>query len=175
MNKKYLILHHTAVSHETQPAQFWAVNSYHKDKWGMKSTLGYYHGYTHFMGTNGVITQTRRLDEEGIHTKGYNKSGHIGLCIAGNFSQELPTEKQLASLKKFIADNPDYEIKLHNELGGTTCPGNMFTKNYLNNVVLGLQDSLSLEDHEKQKLIIQYQGLLDKLREILMNLLNSSK
>jgi len=171
-SRKLLILHHTAVSRETQPAQFYAVNRYHKEKWNMKSTLGYYTGYTHFMGTNGVITQTRSLEEEGIHTRGKNKVGHIGLGIAGNFSVELPNKKQVDSLIKFIKDNPEYRVAMHREFCNTTCPGDLITREYLENVIFEKEVKLSKNDIEKQELIIKYQSLLDTLREILMNLLN---
>ena len=172
MNKKLLIIHHSSVSRETQPAQFYAINRYHREKWGMKSSLGYYHGYTHYMGTNGVITQTRSLDEEGIHTKGHNKSGNIGICLAGNFSMELPNDKQIESLKKFIADNINYEIMFHNELGTTTCPGTLFTRDYLDKVVLGKKPKLLKADKEKQELITRYNSLLSRLKELLLSFMN---
>jgi hypothetical protein len=138
----------------------------------MKSTLEYYHGYTHYMGTNGVITQTRSLDEEGIHTKGHNKSGNIGICLAGNFSMELPNDKQIKSLRKFIADNINYEIMFHNELGSTSCPGNLFTRDYLKNVVMGIDPELTKNDKDKQELIIRYKSLLNTLKELLLSLMN---
>ena len=54
-------------------ADFSAVNSYHKQKWGFKSSLGYYCGYTIFIDRGGKVTQARRDNEEGAHTKGYNR------------------------------------------------------------------------------------------------------
>lgn len=183
--QKLLILHHTAVSRVTQPSQFFSVNRYHKEKnWGTvdkpwyqshPTKYGYYHGYTHFMGTNGVITKTRGLDEDGLHTKGYNKSEHIAICIAGNFSVELPNDRQIASLRQFIIDNPEYEVKFHNELGKTSCPGNLFTRDYFETMIMGIYPKLTKNDKEKQEIITRYKSLLNTLREILMNLLNSSK
>lgn len=126
---KYLIIHHTAVSRSIQPAQFYVVNRYHKEKFKMQSRTGYWHAYTHFMGVNGVITQTRFLDEEGCHTRKYNKSGHIAICIAGDFNQELPTDKQMESLKKFLAKYPNYIPIFHRDLQeNRDCPGKLFTK-----------------------------------------------
>jgi len=172
MNKKYLILHHSAVSRETQPAQFYSINRFHREKWGMKSTLGYYHGYTHYMGTNGVITQTRSLDEEGIHTKGHNKSGNIGICLAGNFAMELPNDAQIKSLRRFIKNNKDFEVKFHRALSATLCPGSLFTYEWFRKVILEHKPSMDKADKEKQKLITRYNSLLSRLKELLLSFMN---
>ena len=166
---KYLIIHHTAVSRETQKAQFFPTNRYHKQKWNMVSKFGYYHGYTHFVGTNGAITQVRGLGEEGMHTIGHNKSGNIAVCLAGNFNVELPNIKQVESLRKLIRDNPDYQIAFHRDLQiNRTCPGNLFTKDYLKNVIL---QEVVKEKNEKQYQISNLQKKLDYLRELLKSLL----
>lgn len=163
---KYLILHHSAVSRVTTPNQFWAINNYHKKKWNMKSCKGYYHGYTHYLGTNGVITQARCMDDEGAHTTGYNKGGHIALCIAGNFNIEYPNEKQIKSLKQFIDSNERYQVMFHSELqDNRTCPGILFTRDYFNDLWI------DEEDENKQKEIQKLQGVLIILLKQLQSLL----
>ena len=183
--KKLLIIHHSSVSRETQPSQFYAVNRYHKEKnWGTiakpwyqthPTKYGYYHGYTHFMGTNGVITRTRGREEEGLHTKGYNKDGHIALCIAGNFHIEVPNLAQQESLRRFREENIDYEIKLHKELGKTSCPGGLFNRSYVRNIPLTNRYKFTDNDREKNFNIELNLSLLDRLKELLLNMLKDLK
>lgn len=167
--KKLLILHHSAVSRIKAPSQFYAINNYHKQKWNMKSCKGYYHGYTHYLGTNGVITQTRCLDEEGMHTIGYNKSGHIAICLAGDFNVELPSDKQIASLRAFIQEHEQYEVKFHRELQkNRTCPGILFTREWLEAI-------LNKEEQEKKEDLQEKINTLNILMEKLSNLLRLLK
>lgn len=170
MEKKFIIIHHTGVSRSNAKYQFYAVNKYHKDKWGMKSVYGYYHGYTHYLGTNGVITQTRAIREEGAHTIGYNKSDHIAICLAGDFSLEYPTKDQVTSLTKFIKEYPHREFKLHNELNmGRICPGFNLNRGAINRM-LNTQEDLNKEREIQEKI-----NLITILLERLKNLLKLFK
>jgi len=179
---KYIILHHTAVSHETQPAQFYAVNRYHKNKnWGTKenpwyqkkpSKLGYYTGYNYFIGTNGCLTQIREIGEETMAVIGHNLDS-IHICLAGDFNHRYPTRKQENTLVKCLTDlkqiYPTAKIKLHREMQkNRTCPGILIDKMYLEDSIL---DRLDIDDRNKQIQIQKLHKLLDSLRELLHNLM----
>ena len=62
---------------------FKSVNAYHKSKWGFRSSLGYYIGYQYFINRDGRVHQGRADNEEGAHTRRYNKRT-IGICLMGN-------------------------------------------------------------------------------------------
>jgi len=173
---KYLAIHHTAVSRELQNAQFYAVNRYHKEKWGMKSELGWYTGYNYFIGTNGATTQTRNVGEETVAIKGHNFDT-IHVCLAGDFNIELPTITQAYELYEFInqmkEDYPNIEVKLHKDLDtNRSCAGNLFTKTYLKKVILGgVTFDYDDSDREKGLEITRLKRSLDESRELVKQLL----
>lgn len=136
MNKpEYIILHHTggtdakplADSSNYTVAQ---CNADHKIRFpSMKSSLGYYVGYHHFIDKKGTVTQCRADTDEGAHTVGYN-SKSIGICLAGNFDATVPTKEQEQALKGLIASYmTKYSIPLnkvvpHRTFAKKTCYGN---------------------------------------------------
>jgi len=138
--KKYLAIHHTAVSHNVAPSQFYAVNRYHKQKFGVKSQLGYYVGYNYYIGKGGEMTQTRKHHEEATAIIGHNCTGTtdcdtISVCLAGNFNVEYPTQKQIekvSSLYKILKKHyPDIKVVGHRDLQeDRTCPGQLITEDF---------------------------------------------
>lgn len=171
---KYIAIHHTAVGRGIQSAQFYAVNRYHKQKWNMKSELGWYTGYNYFIGTNGAVTQTRKIGEETVAIEGHNKDT-IHVCLAGNFNYEYPNNAQEDSLVELINkikhSYPNAELKLHRELDNNrTCAGQRITRSYLNSLFAKLR-KVDEVDKEKKEEILRLKSQFDKLREILNNLL----
>ena len=120
---KKIILHHGGGW-----LDFNGVNEYHRQKWGFKSSLGYYAGYTYFIERTGKIFQARRDNEEGAHTRGQNKMS-IGICLMGNFEETLPTKEQLKSLEELLIKKqkeyniPKNQIFGHQNFTATLCPG----------------------------------------------------
>lgn len=98
---KYIVVHHTAVSYDRNPDQFNQTNQFHKDKWNMKSTLGFYGGYNFEISKTGTIRQFREIGEETVAATGHNFDS-IHICLDGNFDIELPTEAQKKSLKSLL-------------------------------------------------------------------------
>lgn len=101
MNKpQYLIIHHVGGSDanplaDTSHHTFEIVDAYHKSLgWGGI-------GYHYFIDKAGKVTQGRKDDAEGAHTKGYN-SKSLGICLAGNFDATLPTKEQETALKALL-------------------------------------------------------------------------
>lgn len=169
----YISVHHTAVK-DTGADQTWAVNQYHKDKWNFKSTLGYYGGYNYFMNSKGKITQFRADGEETAAQVGHNHDT-ISICLQGDFNVHMPSEAQNASLRGFLAQMrekyPNAEIKLHRELQtNRTCPGALFTREYLNSLLEG-----ETEDERKAKEIKRLMGIVARLRATIERLLVNRK
>ena len=127
-----IVLHNTAVSRTAQPLQLSGVNTYHKNKWGMQSELGYYVGYNFFCEPTGKRTQTRLVGEETIAQIGNNcdvpaRCGMISYCMAGYFiGNEKPTQMQVDDFVAFVrevqATYPDVVLKQHKDVyPGRTC------------------------------------------------------
>jgi len=112
---------------------FAGVNAYHKDKWGFRSSLGYYIGYQYFIERDGKIFQGRADNEEGAHTKGYNQKT-IGICLMGNGCEKDFAEDQYASLEKLVKEKMGkYNLRKtqlygHFEFAATLCPSEPLKK-----------------------------------------------
>lgn len=106
---------------------FYSVNSYHKKKYGMKSSLGWYAAYNYFIDNSGKLFKAREDGEEGCHTKGYNND--IAICLRGNLDEKKPTKQQLKTLEALLKEKqkehniPDSEIYGHRDFSNTICPG----------------------------------------------------
>lgn len=124
-----VILHHTADS--SQGNQFEKVNEWHKHRFSMQSSLGIYIGYHYFIERNGKIIKCRQEDEEGAHTKGQNFES-VGICLAGNFDFEAPTEAQRYALQVILGELAvklnvyEVDLKYHWDFSDTHCPGFWF-------------------------------------------------
>jgi hypothetical protein len=115
MNKpQYIIVHHTAVSRTKNANQFDATKRYHIDKgWGDI-------GYNWLIEPSGETKQGRGENMDGAHCKeeGMNFNS-IGICLTGNFDEELPTQEQRNALYWLINDRrtkyniPDTNINPH--------------------------------------------------------------
>jgi len=144
-NTKQRAIHHTA-SIASGKNQLAAVNQYHKDKWGMKSTLGWYVGYNYFIDVNGSITNTRKVGEETIANVGHNcdveeRCDTISICLAGDFNTQLPNDKQIKALRRLLGEldvlYPGSVDTFHRDIqANRTCPGKKFTRRYLESVIL---------------------------------------
>ena len=94
MEPKRVIFHHTAAA--INGAQFDKVNQWHKAKGFPLSSLSWYVGYHYFIERNGLTRQAREETEIGAHDQGENVDS-IGICLAGDFNTERPTEAQAAA------------------------------------------------------------------------------
>jgi N-acetylmuramoyl-L-alanine amidase len=87
-------------------------------------------GYHFVISADGTINQTNEIDTISYHVGNYNMS-NIGICLIGNFSNHLPTSKQLESLKELIQHvntlvGKKLIVRGHRDLMATECPGKMF-------------------------------------------------
>ena len=123
-----IIVHHSADGRTTP--QFDIVNESHRVRFGFVSGLGFYIGYHYFVEHDGEVRQARKENEEGAHAKGQNTSS-IGICLAGNFNEAVPSEKQKESLCKLIEEVlgrwliRENAIYPHRAFADTSCYGSM--------------------------------------------------
>ncbi len=87
-------------------------------------------GYHYLIGKNGKIYKGRSEKFIGAHIYGHNKNS-LGICLIGNFDEELPAKKQIQTLIKFLKQKiKKHKISVKNILGhrefpnvAKTCPG----------------------------------------------------
>jgi hypothetical protein len=92
-------------------------------------------GYHFYIGPDGTIFQTNRLETVSYHVK-YNNDYTVGICFAGNFNHAVPTPAQVNSGARLIAwlmqelDIPLENVKGHKEYpkNTTNCPGEQWLK-----------------------------------------------
>jgi len=186
--KQYAI-HHTAVSREVNKTQLYAVDRYHKDTspynyLGHASSLGWWVAYNYFIDVDGTVTYTRAVGEETIANKGHNcdvasRCNTVSICLAGDFNRELLTDAQIISLgklaEKLELEYPNIKHTFHRDIqSGRTCPGTLFTEDYLLKRVLKKGIVESNNDEEKRKAQIkQIHLILDTVRKILAKIMSS--
>jgi len=90
-----IIVHHSSRTVDTP--QFGPIDVFHKEQGFRRSSLGYFVGYHYFIEKNGIIVQARKEEEIGQHSITQNRTS-IGICLAGNFDEAMPTEKQIQAL-----------------------------------------------------------------------------
>lgn len=164
---KYLAVHHTAVE-ETGSHQLFAINRYHKNKWNMKSTLGWYVGYNYFIDYNGTTTQCRALYEETMANKGHNcdvdsRCDAVSVCFALDGDKQSFNGAQIKAWQEIREKYQELEVTLHKNLQtNRTCPGKNISVNYLNNLI-------DLRDNNKDKAegIAKLQSSIDRILAIL--------
>lgn len=133
-----IIWHHSAdVSKAKQALK---INEYHRTQNFPKSSLGFFGGYHILIEKDGEIVRYREDNEIGAHDKDENINS-LGVCLAGNFSVEMPTPQQVNSLKtqltKWIID---YNISIdridpHRMGDATECPGKLLDDEWARNLI----------------------------------------
>lgn len=124
-----LVLHHTA-STTISPE---AINDMHiQEGWGGI-------GYHFYIRKDGTIYRGRPENIIGAHAIGRNKNS-IGICLEGNFENEVPTDAQKNSLVKISTDmiikyNLE-DILGHRDVYQTLCPGENFPMEEIKNRIV---------------------------------------
>lgn len=135
----YIMLHHTAVSIKKNPDQFLATNRYHKQKWGIKSMLGFYGGYHYEISAQGMVRQTRKEGERAVACwqRGMNDGRCIHICLDGNFDEEQPLPAQVFALRDLLRKIcktyaiPKKNVLFHSDFAKKTCPGKKFSRTFV--------------------------------------------
>lgn len=125
-----LVVHHSDSKAATTKKS--DIERWHKER-GF-STIGYHK----VIEGDGKVVDGRSESTQGAHAKGAN-FGSLGVCVAGAFETEMPSQKQINSLVTVLTDwckahklNTTSIYGHYNVPGGTTdttCPGkNMKTQ-----------------------------------------------
>lgn len=130
-----LVIHHSDDA-STAP-QFEKINGYHRSKGFPISSLGFFVGYNWIVERDGKLMQARGLDDIGAHTAASCGEGHCnlvayGVCLAGDFTFQTPTDAQLATLFTLWKALNYPRIYLHSDTKATACPGIFPFRNELN-------------------------------------------
>ncbi len=135
--RDWIIIHHTASSATLTGHQFDAVRKYHIGKgWGGI-------GYHWFVEYDGTIRAGRPEDQAGAHCKQWLMNYRsVGICLAGDFDEQDPSEAQLDALTALLTDVQlrngihDGKVKLHRDYASyKTCPGTRFTRDLLDSIL----------------------------------------
>ncbi len=125
MKPEFIIIHHSAVSRALAPKQYEAVKDYHRSLgWGKI-------GYHYFIESDGSMHKGRFDESVGTHFRhGEMYFNSIGICLAGDFMMESPTDEQIYKLRDILKtlvskyNIPEKNILGHKETGAATlCPG----------------------------------------------------
>lgn len=127
----FIMLHHSAVSYQSNPDQFKANEAYHKAKWNFKSSMGFYLGYNYEISKLGKVRQARKDGEQtaACYQNNMNDGRCIHVCMDGNFDTEKPMPNQIYALRDLIKGLmskykiPVKNIVLHRNFAQKTCPG----------------------------------------------------
>lgn len=136
---QYIIVHHTGGTDkdplaDTSNHTAAQVDFYHKSK-GWDGI-----GYNWFIEKDGRVVKGRDEAKTGAHTIGYNEKS-IGICLAGNFDKTLPTDAQVASLKKLLEEKmlqyniPSDKIVPHRTFANKTCYGKRLADDWVQKLV----------------------------------------
>lgn len=157
-----IIWHHSADT--SSGHQFEKINSYHQKKWNYKSILGFYGGYHVLIEKDGLIKRYRADNEIGAHDADENVNS-LGVCLAGNFSLEHPTELQAESLRDVLLEwTGKYNIPITridpHRMGDTTeCPGKLLPDEWARDLIKPKNNG-----HLIDQIIIRLEDVLKLIR-----------
>ena len=179
--KEEIFVHTTAADFTKIPEQFFAVNRWHKDRWGyyynektkeqvLPSSLGYYGGYTILIEPDGTERRYREDDEETVAVYGHNNKS-LSVVMAFDGDIQMPTEAQIDTLTRRLKkwqdkyNIPTEKIRHHREVNPEkTCPGILIPDGWARNLVS--RDTTTKDNIE----IAQKKILTDQLRALVLQL-----
>lgn len=129
-----VIWHHSA--YLSNEPQFGKINEWHKERGFPISSLGYFVGYHYVIEKNGAVLKAREENEIGAHDQGENVDS-IGICLAGDFNTEKPTQAQADAFRilwlQILHRNniPILAIEPHRRDDTTDCPGKLLTDDWV--------------------------------------------
>ena len=131
-NPKAVVVHYDGAGNS-----FASVNEWHRQKWGFKSSLGFFCGYHYYIEFDGTIIQARADNEEGAHCvdsrrPGFWNKNSIGVCLQGNNTKFTARQEKslrwLLNNRKIEYEMDSSEIYCHKDIKSTVCPGSRIAK-----------------------------------------------
>ncbi len=168
----YIMIHHTAVSHEKNPDQFKANNSYHQSMWNFKSSLGFYLGYHYEISKAGRAKKAREDGEPSAacYQKNMNDGRCLHIAIDGNFDIEKPAPAQIYKLRDLLNEKvKEYSISkdqivFHNAYTNKSCPGKNLELSFVRSLIS--PNALHDEPNNKEKIIKVIEYLMKLIKEL---------
>ncbi|MGE0193417.1 MAG: peptidoglycan recognition family protein [Planctomycetota bacterium] len=130
-NIRRLTLHHTdalddlgGMTQRDDAELMRVIQRFHQDTRGWADI-----GYHFVIGRDGKVYEGRSLAVQGAHAGGGNNVENLGISVMGNFEQDLPTDVQMETLKRFlVAAAARYRLAPdtlfgHRDFKPTACPG----------------------------------------------------
>lgn len=189
--KKYILVHCSDVRQSTIFDQYESINKYHKEERDFPlSITGSYVGY-HYLITGGKLYTCKQDWEIGAHCN-MVKDGlsmnyqALGVCWGGDGDEELPTDEHYKILQKTIKDLMyKHGISINNVMfhrdfdnKGKTCPGALFTRKYLDDMIVGVNSETSVPKKmctEQEETIKIQNGVIENLKALLQSIINLYK
>ena len=87
-------------------------------------------GYHFVIRQNGNVEAGRPMDVIGAHSGPQGNGDSVGICLAGNFTENTPTDQQLQSLIQLVVYlrelyKTSLEVMRHKDVAATACPGDL--------------------------------------------------
>ena len=151
-----VIIHHTVTSRDATVAD---IDRMHKRRnwgsasvpyWASKSPLGYYVQYHYLITSDGKVTQCQEEKTASWHAGNANFDS-IGVCMTGNFQNEMPTKKQQDSLRELLLKK-GLSIQLHRDVKATACPGKNITMEWVNNLLSKMEKTYYIKSELRNEL-----------------------
>jgi len=186
---KRIFIHCTAANYYTVNPQFFAVNRWHKNRFGYyyneetkeqvaPSSLGYYGGYHILIEKDGSEWRYREDWEESMAVFGHNRSS-LSVTWAFDGDIQLPTQAQQDTMKKRvlkwcekynIPTDKVYYVGPHRQVNkGKTCYGSLLADDFMINLLKPVEkdkeDIAKKENTEGEKKV-----LIDTLQKLVLKL-----
>ena len=172
-----IVLHHSAVAATISADRIATFNVENNDLPGI--------GYHFFIRADGAIQQTNHLTTIAYHAGQHNATS-IGVALAGDFDDAVPTNAQIVAGGHLIAwlidslDLPLNALQEHKTFANTSCPGHLWDNGpvWRDRLLAAIQDHLSgaVEPSHPGKALYHYmlfwQTETDWARQDLLNAAN---
>lgn len=118
-----VVIHHSVIMENNDDvATLLEIQQAHRNDRGWADV-----GYHYFVGREGIVYEGRDIRVRGTHTAGFN-TGSVGVCLLGDYTSQLPTERQIRGaegLINWLAQRLELtHLAAHNMFNTTTlCPG----------------------------------------------------
>jgi len=144
-NPKRIIIHHSG----TDTGDVHTFRNHHVNVNGWNDV-----GYHYVITREGALQKGRAENVVGAHTLGHNQDT-IGICLVGNFNNYTPNDQQINTLIKIIKDirsrYGDIPVGYHRDFGSTSCPGNLFPVDLINQRLSETHDHWAEDDYNYLK------------------------
>jgi len=127
-----IILHHSATKGSQKFTAFLkAIDENHKARLHSEvNGFGSHIAYHYVISADGVVKETRPLDEVGYHAgKWTTNLSSIGICLQGDFTKETMPVAQLEAAKTLVFELRERfglssdKVLPHKKIKATACPG----------------------------------------------------